>query len=345
MSNQDWTQFGVGGRDQDPPGPPVEIDPRKLFLTALTVAAIGLVIWGVMSSYFTVEANEEAVVLRLGVVDRTATPGIHGKLPFGIDKAYKGAVKTVHQAEFGYRTVKAGVRSTFDYDSPTVRTEATMLTGDLNLVLVNWEIRWKIKNLESYLFKVRDPVGTMRDISEAVMRTEMGDRSVDEALTLGRTGIENEVAAKMQDMLDQYDVGIQIIKVNLKRADPPDEVKDAFNAVNRAIQVRDRIINDAEGERNKKIPAARGAKERAIKEAEGYQIGRLNRSRGETEAFLAVLTEYRSAKDVTRRRMYLDAMEASLPNVGDLTLLDDDANGVFKLLNLNDSKGSKGAGK
>ncbi len=347
MSNQDWSQFGVGGgNNQQPPGPPVEIDPKKLLSVILTVGGILLALWAVMSSYFTVEANEEAVVLRLGVVDRVAGPGFHGKLPFGVDRVYKGAVKTVHQAEFGYRTIQAGVRSQFDYDSPAVRAEATMLTGDLNQVLVNWEVRWKIKNLENYLFEVRDPVGTLRDVSEAVMRIEMGDRSVDEALTLGRTVIENEVAAKMQVLLDSFSAGIQIIKVNLKRADPPDQVKDAFNAVNRAIQVRDRIINDAEGERNKKIPAARGAKERMIKEADGYKIGRLNRAKGETEAFLAVLKEYEQAKDVTRRRMYLDAMQEALPRVGDLTLLDDAAGGVLKMLDLNEMGAArKGARK
>ena len=153
-----------------------------------------------------------------------------------------------------------------------------MLTGDQNLVMVNWEVRYKISKLEHFLFKVRDPVDTLRAVSEAVMRIEVGDRSVDEALTLERTQIENAVMKKMQTALDDFQCGIRIVKVNLKNVDPPDAVKDAFNAVNRAVQVRNRIVNEAEGERNKKVPAARGQADRAIKEAEGYEIGRLNRA-------------------------------------------------------------------
>ena len=152
------------------------------------------------------------------------------------------------------------------------------------------------------------------------MRTEIGNRSVDEALTLKRTDIENDVMAKMRAQLDEFKCGIQVVKVNLKRVDPPQAVKDAFNAVNRAIQTRDRIVNDAEGERNKKVPAARGQKERAIKEAEGYRIGRIKRAKGEAEAFTAVLKEYQEAKDISQA-LYLDAMERSLSNVGEITVL------------------------
>ena len=303
------------------------------------IAPAILVLIMALTMYYTVPYDSQGVVLRFGKLSSVENPGLHFKLPFGIDMAYKGAVKTVHQAEFGYRTVSAGVKSQFDYASPEVVAEATMLTGDLNLVMVNWEVRWKIKDLEDFLFEVRDPVATLRDVSEAVMRTAIGDRSVDEALTLDRTVIENTVASKMQGLLDGFKSGVHVVKVNLKRVDPPDAVRDAFNAVNRAIQVRDRIVNEAEGERNKKIPAARGEKERAIKEAEGYKLGRLNRAKGETEAFLSVLKEYESAKDITRRRLYLDAMEKALPKVGDLTLVDGEGSGVLKLLDLTRKEG------
>ena len=350
MAEFDWIkdiQRGAGGGNggggpQPPEFKPPEIAPEKAFATLWGAAAIVLLIWLGMTSYFTVEANEEAVVLRLGEIHSTAGPGFHLRAPYGIDKVYKGAVRTVHQAEFGYRTVSAGVKSQFDYTSPEVVAEATMLTGDLNLVLVNWEVRYKIKNLQDYLFEVRDPVGTLRAVSEAVMRTEIGNRSVDEALTLKRTAIENDVMAKMRAQLDEFKCGIQVVKVNLKRVDPPQAVKDAFNAVNRAIQTRDRIVNDAEGERNKKVPAARGQKERAIKEAEGYRIGRINRAKGEAEAFTAVLKEYQEAKDITRKRLYLDAMERSLSNVGEITVLDGQNDGVLKLLDLNRPTNAKG---
>jgi membrane protease subunit HflK len=337
MSEFDWVknmQGGGGGGGRGPDDFQVNIDPKQVFPILWGFIVVALLIWGGMSSYYTVEANEQAVVLRLGKIHDTTEPGFHGKMPFNIDRVYKQPVKTVLQAEFGYRTVSAGVKSQFDYSSPGVVSEATMLTGDLNLVMVSWEVRYKIKNLEHFLFKVRSPRETLRDVSEAVMRTEIGDRSVDEALTLDRITIESSVKGKMQQGLDALECGIQIVRINLKRVDPPDAVRDAFNGVNRAIQIRDRIVNEAEGERNKKIPAARGAAERAVKEAEGYKIGRLNRAQGETEAFLSVLQEYRKAEDITRRRLYLEAMQRSLPKVGDITLIDSKENGVLKLLDL-----------
>jgi modulator of FtsH protease HflK len=334
-----------------PPPPPRRFDapfdpmewassnPLRVFKLVWAGVAVLLVIWGAMTSFYTVEANEEAVVLRFGVYHTTAGPGFQGKLPFGIDKVLKGEVKTIHREEFGYRTISAGITSEFDYRSPGVISEATMLTGDLNLALVNWEVRYKIRNLKDYLFEVRRPVSTLRDVSEAVMRIEVGDRSVDEVLTRQRTEIEEAVAAKMQHALDDFKCGLHIIEVNLKRVDPPEHVKDAFNAVNQAIQEQARIINEAEGQRNQKIPAARGAADRAIRESEGYMVGRINRAEGDISAFLAVLAEYEKAEDVTRRRLYLEAMEKLLPKLGKVTLVDDRGGGLLKLLDLDAGEG------
>ena len=341
MSDFDWVKNMQNGGGRRPPDDfHINIDPQRMLKLFWLVVGLLVLMWGASSSYYTVEANEEAVVLRLGEIHDVYGPGFHGKLPFGIDRVHKRAVKTVHSAEFGYRTLSAGVKSQFDYTSPGVVAEASMLTGDLNLVMITWEVRYKIKNLKDYLFEVRDPEQTLRDVSEAVMRIEIGDRSVDEALTLDRPAIESSVKEKMQEGLDTLKCGIQIVKINLGRASPPDAVRDAFSGVNRAMQVRARIVNEAEGERNRKIPAARGAAERVVKEAEGYKIGRINRAKGETEAFLAVLTEYRKAEDITRRRLYLEAMEAALPKVGDITLIDEKDSGVLKLLDL-----KKGASK
>ena len=194
--------------------------------------------------------------------------------------------------------------------------------------MVNWEVRYKIQNLTDYLFGVRYPKQTLRDVSQAVMRIEVGNLSVDEVLTTMRTEIEQSVATRMQVVLDEFKCGLHIIEVNLKRLDPPDAVKEAFNAVNQAIQERSRIINEAEGQRNQKIPAARGAADKAIKEAEGYKVGRVNRAEGDVSAFLAVLEEYQKAEDVTRKRLYLEAMEALLPKIGRITLVDDEGSGV-----------------
>lgn len=308
--------------------------PKRMFMLGWGVVVAILIVWGVLTSFYTVEAFEEAVVLRFGSFHAINGPGFHGRLPFGIDNVYKGEVTTVLRQEFGYRTISSGVNSEFDYRSDTVVAEATMLTGDLNLAMVNWEVRYKIRSLRDYKFEVRDPIATLRDISQAVMRTEVGNRSVDEVLTLDRPAIEVAVAERMQVQLDAYKCGIHIVKVNLKRVDPPLEVKDAFNEVNRSIQERDRIINEAEGQRNEKIPAARGAADRAIKEAEGYKIGRKNRADGDVQAFLAILAEYRNAEDVTRRRLYLEAMAELLPKLGDITIIDGAEGGVLKHLDL-----------
>ncbi len=313
--------------------------PARVFLLAWIGVALVLAVWGLFSSYYTVAADEEAVILRFGRYFTTAGPGFHGRLPFGIDKVYKGRVKTVHREEFGFRTIRAGVKSEYDYRSPRVQAEANMLTGDLNLAMVNWEVRYRIRDLRKYFFEVRNPVETLRDISQAVMRTEVGDRSVDEVLTQDRTAIADAVSEKMQARLDRLRCGIQIVKVNLKGVVPPDPVREAFNQVEEAKQEKDRIINEAKGLRNEKVPAARGAAEKSIKEAEGYLIGRVNRAKGEAAAFLAVLEEYEKAPEVTRRRLYLEALEEILPKVGGITLLDGGDGGILKLLDLGRREG------
>jgi len=309
------------------------LKPGQIFLIGWLAAILIIVIWGAFSSFYTVEANEEAVVLRFGSYHTSTGPGFHGKLPFGIDTVLKEQVTTVHREEFGYRTLKSGVKSQFDYTSRKAVAEATMLTADLNLAMVTWEVRYRIRDIKDYLFQGRDPRATLADVSQAVMRTEVGDRSIDEVLTEGRTVIGNDVATKMQQMLDEFRCGIQVVKINLKQVGPPESVRSAFSAVNQAIQVRDRIINEAEGERNKKVPAARGAKDRSIKEAEGYKIGRTNRATGDTQAFLAVLEEYKKAEDVTRRRLYLESMEELLPNM-EITIIGDEQQGLLKVLDV-----------
>lgn len=316
-------------------------NPARAFPVGWGAVALILLVWGVFTSFYTVDADEQAVVLRFGDYHETTGPGFHGKLPFGIDEVQKGQVGKVLREEFGYRTVRSGVQSQFDYRSSKVVAEATMLTGDLNLVMVNWEVRYQIRNLKDWLFNIREPVATIRDVSESVMRTEVGDRSVDEVLTLDRIEIMNTVQARMQRDLDELGCGIVVVQVNLKRADPPEAVRDAFNAVNQALQVQARIINDAEGEVNQKIPAARGEKEKMIKEAEGYEIARVNEAEGETNAFLAVLEQYRLAEDVTRRRLYLEAMAKLLPELERITIVDGEADGVLKLLDLTGKEAGK----
>lgn len=314
-------------------------NPARVFYLAWMAVGLILVIVAVSTSFYTVEANEEAVVLRFGSFHTIAGPGFHGKLPFGIDRVHKGAVQTVYAAEFGFRTLSAGVKTQYARESRSLMAEADMLTGDVNLAMLNWEVRWKIRDLKDFLFNVRDPVETLRDVSQAAMRIEVGDRSVDEVLTIDRIAIAIAAGERMQKELDFYGCGIHIVRVNLKGVVPPDPVRDAFNRVEEAKQEKDRILNLAEGLRNQKVPAARGEAEKVVKEAEGYHIGRVNRAQGDISAFLAVLAEYQKAPEVTRRRLYLEAMEEILPHVGRITVVDGDGPGVLKHLDIGTPEG------
>ncbi|HHT9130451.1 MAG TPA: FtsH protease activity modulator HflK [Candidatus Brocadiaceae bacterium] len=311
----------------------------KKFIPPLLII-IFVIITG-YTAFYTVKANEEAVVLRFGQYMETVGPGLHTKIPYGIDKVLKGEIKRIYNEEFGFRTEQRGFSSAIDYEFPDAKEEKLMLTGDLNCAEVHWVIRYKIKVLEDYFFNVRNVRETIRGVSQAVMRTLIGDRSIDEVLTIGRTDIEQKAKEGLQRILDSYKCGIDIQTVLLKGVDPPPPVKDAFNAVNQAIQIRDRIINDAEGQRNKILPAAEGKKQQVIKESEGYRIRRVNEAMGDTKAFLAVYEEYKKAEDVTRRRLFLETMSKVIPKCEKLYIIDKDMKGLLPILGLNEEGGKK----
>lgn len=317
----------------------IQLEPFKKYIIPI-IFIIGIIILG-YSSIFTVKANQEAVILRFGKYTETVGPGLHFKLPFGIDKTYIGEVKRIYNEEFGYRTIRSGVESIIDYDFRGAKEVSLMLTGDRNCAVVNWVVRFKIKNLKDSLFNVRDVKGTIRDVSEAVMRKVVGDRSIDEVLTIGRRAIEDVVENEIEDILDSYGCGIDIQAVNLKGVNPPEQVKDAFDAVNKAVQLREQIINEAEGKKNKIIPAAMGKKEQVIREAEGYKIKRINEATGDTKAFLAVWKEYEKAKEVTRRRLYLETMAKVIPECEEIYIIDKEQKGILPILNLGDGKVTK----
>ncbi|MFQ5713171.1 MAG: FtsH protease activity modulator HflK [Candidatus Scalinduaceae bacterium] len=316
-----------------------QFDPLKKYIIPIAFV-IGIIIIG-YSSIFTVKANQEAAILRFGKYMETVGPGLHFKLPFGIDRVYAGEVKRIYNEEFGYRTLRSGRESIIDYDFRGAKEVSLMLTGDRNCAEVNWVVRYKIKNLKDFLFNVRNVKGTIRDVSEAVMRKIVGDRSVDEVLTIGRRNIEEVAEGEIEDILDSYGCGIDVQVVNLKGVNPPGQVKDAFDAVNKAVQLREQIINEAEGKKNKIIPAAMGKKEQVIKEAEGYKIKRINEATGDTKAFLAVWGEYEKAKDVTRRRLYLETMERVIPECEEIYIIDKDQKGILPILHLGESRVTK----
>ena len=302
-------------------------NPKLLGYLLLGLLAFIIVVWGILSSVYTVDVQESAVVLRLGRFAKGAEvgPGLHFKLPFGIDKVYKAKVEEIRKAEFGYRTITAGIDSTYQVES------SLMLTGDLNVVNVRWVVRYKIDNLPNYIFNLRDPQTVVRYVSDAVMRQVVGDYSVDEVLTFGRQSIQTAAQDKMKALLDEYQAGIRIVGVRLQESSPPKEVQDAFRDVNRASQEKQRIVQEAEAERNRRIPAARGQKERVILEAEGYKIEKVNNAQGEVAEFAAVLERYLKAREITRRRLYLETMEKVLPRAGKKYIIQN-AGDVLKLL-------------
>ena len=314
----------------------IQFEPFKKYVIPVAIV-IGIIILG-YSTVFTVKANQRAVILRFGEYMETVEPGLHFKLPFGIDKVYAGEVKRIYNEEFGYRTLRSGRESMIDYNFRGAQEVSLMLTGDRNCAEVHWVVRYKIKNLKEYLFNVRNVKSTIRDVSEAVMRRIIGDRSIDEVLTIGRRDIEDIAEGEIETLLDMYGCGIDVQAVNLKGVNPPSQVKDAFDAVNKAVQMRDQITNEAEGKRNKVIPAAMGKKEQAISEAEGYKIRRINEATGDTKAFIAVWKEYEKAKDVTRRRLYLETMAKVIPKCGEVYIIDENQKGILSILNLGESK-------
>lgn len=314
----------------------IQLDPFKKYIIPIAFV-IGIIIIG-YSTVFTVKANEEAAILRFGKYTETVGPGLHFKLPFGIDRVYAGEVKRIYNEEFGYRTLRSGRESIIDYNFRGATEVSLMLTGDRNCAEVHWVVRYKINNLKEFLFKVRDVQSTIRDVSETVMRRIIGDMSIDEVLTIGRRKIEEIAEIDMETVLDSYGCGIDVQVVNLKGVNPPGQVKDAFDAVNKAVQLRDQITNEAEGRKNKVIPAAMGKKEQTIREAEGYKIKRINEATGDTKAFLAVWSEYEKAKDVTRRRLYLETMVKVIPKCEEIYIIDKDQKGILPILNLGESK-------
>jgi len=301
--------------------------------------ALILILILAVTSFYSVGPDEVGVIQRFGRYTRTTEPGLHMKLPFGIEKATNVKVKYIFKNEFGFRTLRPGIK--------TVRAperyldESLMLSGDLNSLVVEWIVQFKVKDPVKLLFNIRDPGATVGAISEAVMRQMVGDYSVTEVLTTRRVEVNLEVENKLQEILDSYDSGIHIVTVKLQDVNPPDEVKRAFNEVNEAKQERERMINEAWEAYNKSIPRAKGEAEKTIREAEGYGLNRVNSARGDAHKFLAIWEEYKDAKEVTRRRLYLETLAEVLPKARRKYILDSSQGGILPLLRLDEEGGGK----
>ena len=294
------------------------------------LAAI-LILAGLSNTLYQVQPEEVGVVLQFGRYSRTTDPGLRIKLPF-IESVLKVPIQRQLKQEFGFRTLEAGIRSQFD--ARQFADEAVMLTGDLNVAVVEWIVQYRVSDPYQFLFKVRDLEETFRAMNEAIMRETVGDRTVTEVLTIGRQDIETRVQEQLQALVGQYEMGVTVEQVVLQDVNPPDPVKPSWDEVNQAQQNRDQLISEAMAEYNAVIPRARGEAEQTILQAEGYALDRVNRGLGDAARFNAVYDAYRRAPNVTRQRLYLETMQRILPEVGGKVFLDKDMNGLVPLLPL-----------
>lgn len=289
----------------------------------------------IFTSFYTVQAEYQGIVLRFGRYIKTVEPGLRFKLPFGIDDVMLVPVRRQLKQEFGFGT--PGATNPFQSSSSGAEQELEkmMVTGDLNAATVEWIVQYRIRDPQLFLFKVRDPENTLRNISESVMRSVIGDRTVDEVITIGRQEIEIAALQNLQVLTDLYQLGLVIDQVQLKDVNPPKPVQPSFNEVNQAQQEREKMINVANGEYNKVIPRARGLADQRIQEAEGYALKRVNEAQGEVARFNAILAEYSKAPLVTRQRLYLETLAAVIPTLGQKVVIDQDATQILPLLQLN----------
>ncbi|WP_303723089.1 FtsH protease activity modulator HflK [Malonomonas rubra] len=307
-----------------------KFNPQRGFFPLVILLLV--VVIGAYSSFYEVDTEETGVVLRFGKFAGFADPGLHFKIPFGIEQVYLVPTGRVLKEEFGYRTVTPGVRSSFSKRG--LEEESLTLTGDLNVSDVEWIVQFQVSDPFKYIFKIQDPVGTIRDICEAMVRKAIGNANVTQVLTTERAALAGEIQQNLQQTLNQYDIGVRIVTVKFQDVTPPDPVKDAFNEVNEAEQQKESLIFQAREQFNREVPRARGEAKRALQEAEGYAVERINKAQGETNRFLALLAEYKKAPEVTRRRIHLETMEVILPRLEETYIMDDNNGGLLPLLPL-----------
>lgn len=308
---------------------------KKQFQSAGLIIMASLILIGLFTAVYTVQAEMQGVVLRFGEFITTVEPGLRFKLPFGIDRVQMVPVRRQLKQEFGFGT--QGASNNSQYSSPREwEHEKNMVTGDLNAASVEWIVQYRINDPRQFLFNVREPGNTLRAVSESVMREVVGDRTVDEVITIGRQEIEVVVLQRLQELVNKYEMGLSIDQVQLKDVNPPQPVRASFNEVNQAQQERVKLVNQANQEYNKVVPRARGEADQKISAAEGYALKRINEAQGDATRFKALFSEYEKAPEVTRRRMHLETMKSVLPKMGRKIIMDEDAQQVLPLLQLSE---------
>ena len=299
----------------------------KNLRSIISVFVLGFLI---MSSVYTVDANENAVILRFGAYTDTKGPGLHFKIPF-IETVQKVKVDYQYKQEFGFRTLRPGVKT--QYSTRGFEKESWMLTGDLKIAEVKWVVQYKIKDAKNYLFNVKNVENTIFDVSEAAVRLMIGDRSFMEVLQSERESVALEAKKYMQELLDSYKSGVSIQLVQLQGVVPPEPVADSFNEVNRAKQEQETLINEAKQAYNKIIFLIEGEAEKIITEANGYAIERVNEAKGDIALFESILSEYKKAPQITKDRLYLETMEAILSKNKNKIIVDKDIENLVPFLN------------
>ncbi len=308
-------------------------DVRNLAPTLLGLAVLLLVIVGFATSVYTVAPEGKAVVKRFGAVVRISDPGLKFRLPFWIDRVTFVPTERQLTHEFGFRTVSTNGRTQYA-KRPEHREESLMLTGDLKVIDVEWVVQYRVEDPDLYLHRVQDPDKTIRDLSEAVMRRIVGNELGSDVLTEKRVQVSQQARAELQEILESFEMGVVVRRIELQDVTPPETVKPAFNEVNQAEQERERLINEAEKRRSQVIPRAEGQALQVVEEAQAYAAERINRALGESERFTAIRNEYAKAPTVTRRRLYLEMIDKVLPQVGRVYVVEEGQVGPLPLLNL-----------
>lgn len=306
------------------------------------IIAVALVLFASVTSMYTVRPDEKAVVLRFGRYLETTTSGLHFKLPFGIDRVTKISTELLLDESFGIEVPSTDRMRSAYIPVRDLSHQSKMVTGDLNVVDVKWVVQYKIVDPRSYLFETEDPRQNIRDISQAIMRRVVGDRSVNDVITTGRNEIRVKARQLMQEVLDKYELGVQILSVNPQGISPPAKVRDSFNEVNKAKQEQELLINRAEQQYNKVIPAARGKALESIRNAEGYALRLVNETRGNVDRFKKVLMEYKKAPEVTRKRLYLESMQEVLTKLSGVTVVDPEVKGLLPVFESKVTERTKG---
>ncbi len=310
-----------------------KVNPKLIF----TIIVIIIVLIVGYTSFYIVDQQEEAVVLQFGQYNRTEGPGLHFKLPFGIEKNFNVPTQRNLKEEFGYRTETPGVKSTFS--SADYSTESVMLTGDLNIADVTWIIQYKIKDAKAWLFNVEDQNKIIRDISQSVINMLVGDLAVFDVVTTERSRIEDKGKVLMNEFFGRYNMGVNVETVKLQKTMyPQGAVQDAFEDVNKAIQDRIRLINEGKEAYNQSIPKARGEAERTIREAEGYAMEKVNVAKGDVARFLAVYGEYKKNPKITRTRLYYEMFEDLFEKAEGTELIDKQLKNFIPFKSMNNEK-------